>query len=160
MAEAEVATAREAEAKADVMMVTAVALRVDNSSVTLLGRAVLEDPMSIPALGPFFSDDIAGFLAEYGYTANPAGLVGQYSGDFTFERDSWAWLDVNAIAVRQGDIVPDRPIRISFRLEYNGAFAQWKLLSVEELPAGVASKALDRERDFPKVSPWPPGGIK
>jgi hypothetical protein len=49
---------------------------------------------------------------------------------------------------------------ISFRLEYNGAFAQWKLLSVEELPAGVASKALDRERDFPKVSPWPPGGIK
>jgi hypothetical protein len=67
--------------------------------------------MSVPALGPFFSDDIAGFLAEYGYTANPAGLVGQYSGDFTFERDSWAWLDVNAIAVRQGDIVPDRPIR-------------------------------------------------
>jgi hypothetical protein len=58
--------------------------------------------MSVPALGPFFSDDIAGFLAEYGYTANPAGLVGQYSGDFTFERDSWAWLDVNAIAVRQG----------------------------------------------------------
>jgi hypothetical protein len=51
-------------------------------------------------------------------------------------------------------------IRISFRLEYNGAFAQWKLLSVEELPSGVASKALDRERDFPKVSPWPPGGIK
>jgi len=45
-------------------------------------------------------------------------------------------------------------------LEYNGAFAQWKLLSVEELPAGVASKALDRELDFPKVSPWPPGGIK
>jgi hypothetical protein len=67
-------------------------------------------------------------------------------GDFTFERDSWAWLDVNAIAVCQGDIVPDRPIRISFRLEFNGAFAQWKLLSVEELPAGVASKALDRER--------------
>jgi hypothetical protein len=116
--------------------------------------------MSVPALGPFFSDDIAGFLAEYGYTANPVGLVGQYSGNFTFERDSWAWLDVNAIAVREGDIVPDRPIRISFCLEYNGAFAQWKLLSVEELPSGVASKALDRERDFPKVSPQPPGGIK
>jgi hypothetical protein len=59
------------------------------------------------------------------------------------------------MSVRQGDIVPDRPIRISFRLEYNGAFAQWKLLSVEELPAGVASKALDWERDFPKVSRWP-----
>jgi len=37
MAEAEVATAaaREAEAKADVMMVTGVVLRVDNSAVTL-----------------------------------------------------------------------------------------------------------------------------
>jgi len=30
--------------------------------------------MSVPALGPFFSDDITGFLAEYGYMANPAGL--------------------------------------------------------------------------------------
>jgi hypothetical protein len=88
------------------------------------------------------------------------GLVGQYSGDFTFERDSLAWLDVNAIAVRKGDIVPERPIRITFRSEYNGVFAQWKLLSVEELAPGVASKALDREPGFPKVSSWPPGGVK
>jgi hypothetical protein len=35
VAEAEMATARESEAKADVMVVTAVALRVDNSAVTL-----------------------------------------------------------------------------------------------------------------------------
>ena len=116
--------------------------------------------MSAPALGPFFSDDVVGFLAEYGYTANPAGLVGQYSGDFTFERDSLAWLDINAIAVRKGDIVPDRPIRITFRCEYNGAFEQWKLMSVGELAPGVVSRALDRERGFPKVSPWPPGGVK
>jgi len=116
--------------------------------------------MPAPPLGPFFSDDIAGFLAEYGYTANPAGLIGHYSCDLTFERDSLAWLDNNAMAVRKGDIVPDRPIRITFRLEYNGEFAQWKLKSVEELATGIPSKALDRDPDFPKVSPWPPGGVK
>lgn len=113
--------------------------------------------MPAPPLGPFFSDDIAGFLAEHGFTANPAGLVGQYTGDFTFERDSLAWLDLNAIAVRKGDVVPNRPIGITFRCEYNGSFAQWKLMSVEELGPGVASRAVDRERDFPKVCPWPPG---
>lgn len=72
--------------------------------------------MSVPALGPFFSDDIAGFLAEYGYTANPGGLGGAVLRRFYFERDSLAWLDVNAIAARKRDIVPDRPIRITFSL--------------------------------------------
>jgi hypothetical protein len=47
-----------------------------------------------------------------------------------------------------------------FRCEYNGAFSRWKLHPVEELATGVSSKALDRERDFPKISPWPPGGVK
>lgn len=79
--------------------------------------------MPAPPLGPFFSDDIAGFLAEHEYTANPAGLIGKHSGNFTFERDSLAWLDIHAIAVRKGDVVPDRPIRITFRLETNGVFA-------------------------------------
>jgi len=46
--------------------------------------------MAAPPLGPFSSDDISAFLMQFGYTANPAGLVGQYSGDFTFESDSLA----------------------------------------------------------------------
>lgn len=116
--------------------------------------------MALPPLGPCSPDDIAGFLEEKGYTANPAGLIQHYQPDFTFERDSFAWLDINAMAVRKGNVVPDRPIRITFRAEYNGAFSQWKLHSVEELAAGVPSKALDRELDFPKISPWPPGGVK
>jgi len=116
--------------------------------------------MPVPHLGPFSSEDVAGFVSEYGFTTNPAGLITHYQGDLTFENDSLAYLDVNAIAVRRGNIVPDRPIRITFRCGTNGVFAQWKLLSVVELAAGVPSKALDREPKFPKISPWPEGGEK
>lgn len=116
--------------------------------------------MTRPSLGPFSPQDIAGFLAEHGYTANPAGLIPHYRADLTFGSDSLAWLDINAVAVRKGDVVPDRPIRITFQCEYNGAFSRWALKSVEELPADVASRALDRERDFPKHSPWPKGGVE
>ena len=87
-----------------------------------------------------------------GYTANPAELIPHYRADVTFGSDSLAWLDINAVAVRKGDVVPDRPIRITFQCEYNGAFSRWALKFVEELPPGVASRALDRERDFPKHS--------
>jgi len=116
--------------------------------------------MPQPPLGPFSQGDVASFLAEHGFTANPAGLIPHYQPDFTFESDSLGWLDISAIAVRKGDVVPDRPIRITFHCEYNGAFSRWKLHSVEELARGVPSKALDRERGFPKISPWPPGGVK
>ena len=116
--------------------------------------------MAPPPLGPFSSEDIAGFLAEHGYTANPAGLVQKYQCDLTFESDSLAWLDINAMAIRKGAVAPDRPVRITLQCEYNGAFPQWKLRSVEELAFGVPSKALDREQDFPKTSPWPQEGEK
>jgi len=116
--------------------------------------------MPLPPLGPFTSEDVAGFLSEYEFTANPAGLITHYRGDLTYESDSLAYLDINAIAVRRGNIVPDRPIRITFRCETNGTFAQWKLLSVVELAADVPSNALDREANFPKTSPWPRGGEK
>jgi hypothetical protein len=114
----------------------------------------------LPPLGPFSSEDVAGFLGEYDFTANRAGLITHYRGDLTYESDALAYLDINAIAVRRGEIVPDRPIRITFRCETNGAFAQWKLLSVVELAVGVPSEALDREPNFPKMSPWPRGGEK
>ena len=116
--------------------------------------------MAPPPLGPFSPEDIAGFLEEWGYAANPAGLIQHYQPDFTFENGSLAWLDVNAIAVRKGDAVPARPIRITFRCEYDGAFPKWKLKSAEELTPGVASRALDRERDFPETAPWPKDGVK
>jgi hypothetical protein len=97
--------------------------------------------MPLPPLGPLSSEDVAGFLREYEFTANPAGLITHYRGDLTYESDSLAYLDINAIAVRRGDIAPDRPIRITFRCETNGAFAQWKLLYVVEL-TGVCHQRL------------------
>ena len=81
--------------------------------------------MPLPPLGPFSSEDVAGFLSEYGFTANPAGLITHYRGDLTYESDSRAYLHINVIAVRKGDTVPDRAIRITFRCETDGAFAQW-----------------------------------
>jgi hypothetical protein len=76
--------------------------------------------MPVPPLGPFSSEDVEGILSEHGFTSNPAGLITHYRGDLTFESDSLAYLDINAIAVRRGNIVPDRPIRITFRYETNG----------------------------------------
>ncbi len=116
--------------------------------------------MPLPTLGPLSSEEVAGILSEYGFTANPAGLITHYPADLTFERESLAYLDINAMAVRRGNIVPERPIRITFRCETDGVSSQWRLLSVLELARGVPSKALDREPNFPKVSPWPNGGEK
>jgi hypothetical protein len=87
-------------------------------------------------------------------------LVPKYHGDFTFEGHSLAWLDIHAIAVRKGDQVPDRPVRITLQRQFDGVFSRWKLLSVKELAAGVPSNALDRNPDFPKSSPWPKNGIE
>jgi hypothetical protein len=108
-----------------------------------------------PVLGPFSSEDVRDFLAEYGYTSNPKGLAQPFPVDFIAESKGEAYLDVNAEAVRKGDEVPERPVRISFHKIFDGAITRWKLKSVEELAPGVKSKALDRGRDTPKISPWP-----
>jgi hypothetical protein len=53
----------------------------------------------------------------------------------------------------KGDAVPDRPVRVSFYTVFDGASAQWKLKSGEELAPGIQSKAPDRHADTPKISP-------
>jgi hypothetical protein len=106
--------------------------------------------------GPSFNrDDICKFLAERGYTSNPEGLVYFFPHDYVLENEYAAYLDVNAYAVRKGDEVPDRPVRITFRKTSYGHASGWEVESVAELASGVQSKALDRDRDTPKVSPWP-----
>jgi hypothetical protein len=105
--------------------------------------------------GPFSSDDIRYFLAEHGYTSNPKGLAQPFPVHYVSESKGVAYLDLSADAVRKGDEVPDRPVRITFHKDFDGTFTHWKLKSVEELAPGVESKALDRHRDTPKVSPWP-----
>jgi len=103
----------------------------------------------------FTKDKIREFLAKYGYTSNPDGLVDFYGPDYVIESEDVSYLDVNAEAVRKGDEVPDRPIRITFRKISDGPSFHWELESVGELPLGVKSAALDRDRKYsPKISPW------
>lgn len=106
-------------------------------------------------LGPFSREDIREFLAEHGYTTNPEGLAQPFPVDFVSETQGVAYLDINADAVRKGDEVPDRPVRVTFQMVFDGSFKRWKLKSVEELAPGIKSKALDREQITPKISPWP-----
>ena len=105
--------------------------------------------------GPFSRDNIREFLAEHGYTANPEGLIQPFEVNFVHEETGLAYLDVNADAVRKGDEVPERPVRISFQKLFDGSSSRWTLKSVEELMVGVESKALDRHSLTPKISPWP-----
>ena len=101
----------------------------------------------------FTRDEIRKLLADHGYTGNPEGLVEFSPVDYVVENESTAHLDINADAVRKGEEVPDRPIRITFQKVFDGVFTNWKLKSVEELAAGVESEALDRQ--ISKKSPWP-----
>ena len=103
----------------------------------------------------FTGEDIRDFLAQCGYTGNPEGLAQPFPIDYVSETEAMVYLDVNADAVRKGNEVPDRPIRITFHKISDGTSSQWKLKSVEELAPGVKTKALDRHPDTPKVSPWP-----
>jgi hypothetical protein len=95
------------------------------------------------------------FLAKHGCRTHPKGIIQHVQADWTFESESVAYLDIHADAVRKGDIVPERPVRVKAHLEViGGGFSKWKLESVEELGPGVKSKAWDRE--LPKNSPsWP-----
>jgi hypothetical protein len=106
-------------------------------------------------LGPFTSEEIQNFLLECGFTGNPEGLAQPFQVECDSENPNLAYVDINADAVRKGREVPDRPVRITFRKIFDGAFPSWKLKSADELPPGVKSNALDRHKDTPKVSSWP-----
>ena len=106
--------------------------------------------------GPSFDrDDIRKFLAEHGYISNPEGLVQFFPHDYILENEGVAHLDINANAVRKGDEIPDRPVRITFHNISYGHSSRWELESVAELAPGVQSKALSRVEGTPKISPWP-----
>jgi len=104
---------------------------------------------------PFTREGVECCLAEYGYTSNPEGVAQPFPVDYVFESDGVAYLDVNADAVRKDSKVPRRPVRITIRKTLNGTYTRWTLKTVEELPPGVKSKALDRQEDTPKISRCP-----
>jgi hypothetical protein len=66
-------------------------------------------------------------FASHSYTSNPKGLIQFYPVDYVHETKGVAYLDVNADAVRKGDEVPDRPVRITFHKVFDGAITRWKL---------------------------------
>jgi hypothetical protein len=99
---------------------------------------------------PISRGEVIRALATAGYSANPKGIVSPFPPDFSEARDQ-AWIDVNADAIRKGDVVPDRPIRIT----YQCVSGIWQLKSVAELRPGDQTKALDRLPETLKISPWP-----
>lgn len=103
----------------------------------------------------FTRDDIRKFLAEHGYTSNPEGLVQFFAHDYILEDEGLAYLDINADAVRKGDEIPDRPVRLTFRKISYGHSSRWELESATELAPGFQTKALSRVESTPKLSPWP-----
>jgi hypothetical protein len=103
-------------------------------------------------MADFNNEQIKEFLAQHGYSINPEGIAQPFPHDFEKVSDTVYCLDINAEAVRMGDEVPDRPIRLTFE---KSLVPRWELKAVGELANGVASKALDRDRDIPKISPWP-----
>jgi FRG domain len=107
---------------------------------------------------PFSGRKLAEMLKEHGYDTHPQGMVQPFGNDYEKASDGkTVFVDVNAEAVRKNDEVPDRPIRLTFELaEVREGKTVWRLKSVEELPPGVASRALDRLSETPKRNaPWP-----
>lgn len=103
----------------------------------------------------FTKAEITSFLAQYGYTSDPSGLIQFFPVDYAHPREGTAYIDISAHAVRKGGEVPDRPIRIVFQEIQGKPFHRWELRSVTELDPGVKSRALDRQPGTPKKSPWP-----
>jgi hypothetical protein len=98
---------------------------------------------------PFSKDQIKEFLAQYGYTSDPEGLIEFTDNCYVHVSDNEMYLDINATAVRKGNEFPIRPVRMTFRKILHGPSDGWELISVDVLAAGIETKALHRE------FPWP-----
>ena len=104
------------------------------------------------------ADQVKALLIERGYTPNPEPYVSPHPLE---ENDEKAWIDVNSLAVRQGqdrDEVPDYPIRICFKKVKHPMYVDYVVESVKELTKEDAarSKALSRQPDEKKkFGAWP-----
>ena len=56
----------------------------------------------------FSKEEVTAVLAKAGYRTNPKGIVALLPVEFTPD-DDLTWIDINADAVRKGDVVPARP---------------------------------------------------
>jgi hypothetical protein len=109
-------------------------------------------------LGPFTSEQVAGLLADYGYSTHPKGMAAPFWTECDSSDQRLKWFDVNADAVRrENGEVPERPIRVTFhKVLVKGHHIRWEVKSVVELAPDIESKALDRQPETPKMNaPWP-----
>ena len=100
------------------------------------------------------------FWPKYGYTSNPERLISPLPIDSFSESEGLAYLDANADAVRKGDEVPDRPIRITVHVILDGVYSRWKLKSVEELRPGVKAKPSTGNRRLQRFPHGPTSSSK
>lgn len=107
-------------------------------------------------------DEVKEILTKHGYVPNPEPFVSPQPVE---EDNEKAWIDVNALAVRQGsnkDEVPDFPIRITFKkVPQPLGYVDYVVANVRELneKEASASKALHRQPDEKKkFGPWPRNG--
>jgi hypothetical protein len=123
--------------------------RMNTSGLSLTKEELANAEKAADVMKAISSKELIGALREAGYTTNPEGIIAVFPVDFSTSGDM-RWVDINADAVRKGDIVPDRPIRVTYRKVGGG----WQLATVAELRRGDVSKALDRQSEKPKISPW------
>lgn len=123
--------------------------RMNTSGLSLTIEELANAEKTAGVMKAVSSKELIRALREAGYTTNPEGIIAVFPVDFSIDGDL-RWLDINADAVRKGDIVPDRPIRVTYRKVGGG----WQLASVAELRRGDVSKALDRQPETSKISPW------
>jgi hypothetical protein len=89
----------------------------------------------------FNKQQVREFLAWYSYTSTPEHDLVDSSPYYPVEvSETEAYLDIRPEAVRNGDVKPERPVRLTFRKVAKGGECAWELKSVAELPPRVESK--------------------
>jgi hypothetical protein len=84
----------------------------------------------------FSRDDVRDFLERHGYTSNPKRLAQPFPVAFISESKGMAYLDVNAEAVRKGNEVPDRPVRITFHKVFDYPMPSVETVPLQNIPLG------------------------
>jgi Protein of unknown function DUF262 len=123
--------------------------RMNSSGLSLTKKELADAKKTAGAMKDVSTKELIAVLRKAGYTTNPQGIIAVFPVDFSTD-GNLRWIDINADAVRKGDIVPDRPIRVTYRK----VGRTWRVDSVAELQRGDVSKALDRQPETSRISPW------
>jgi len=93
------------------------------------------------------SERVKAILIQHKYTPNPDPYVSPHPLE---ENEEKAWIDVHALAVRQGrekDEIPDFPIRICFKKVKHPMYVDYVVESVKELTKEEAATSKGSESE-------------